>query len=105
MNRSIITAMVLLGLAFLLPGCRRAAPEAEPNAAADSESEAATASQQEPATSEGPATNEPPADRSATAEIEVSAEALRAQRRPIEAAREGWIRLFDGQTLFGWENA
>lgn len=91
MNRSIITAVTLLGLLFGLPGCRRPAPESEPNAAAESE----------PA----PAADQPPADPSATAEIEVSAEELLAQRLPIEAAREGWIRLFDGQTLFGWENA
>ncbi len=32
-----------------------------------------------------------------------SAEALLEQRLPLEDAREGWIRLFDGHTLFGWE--
>ncbi len=118
MNRSMITAMMLLGLVVLFPSCRRPTPESEPNGPAESEpapdaagesagaaGESATATQQQPAASRGPAADEPPAAPSATAETEVSAEALLAQRLPIEAAREGWIRLFDGQTLFGWENA
>lgn len=36
---------------------------------------------------------------------EVSAEQLLAARLPAEKASEGWIRLFDGHTLFGWEIA
>lgn len=34
---------------------------------------------------------------------EASAEQLLAARLPAAAAADGWIRLFDGHTLFGWE--
>jgi hypothetical protein len=34
---------------------------------------------------------------------EASAEQLLAARLPDDQAADGWIRLFDGQTLFGWE--
>lgn len=36
---------------------------------------------------------------------EASADALLAARLPEDEASEGWIRLFDGHTLFGWEIA
>ncbi|MDG2222731.1 MAG: DUF1080 domain-containing protein [Rubripirellula sp.] len=34
---------------------------------------------------------------------EIDANALLAMRLPADEAAEGWVRLFDGQTLFGWE--
>jgi hypothetical protein len=34
--------------------------------------------------------------------FEADAEKLLASRLPIERTQEGWIRLFDGHTLFGW---
>ncbi|MCC9641193.1 DUF1080 domain-containing protein [Rhodopirellula sp. JC740] len=34
--------------------------------------------------------------------FEASAEKLLASRLPIERTTEGWVRLFDGHTLFGW---
>lgn len=34
---------------------------------------------------------------------EASAEQLLAARLPAQDAADGWIRLFDGHTLFGWE--
>src|SRR6056297_2058506 len=37
-----------------------------------------------------------------TATYEASAEQLLAARLPIEQTAEGWVRLFDGHTLFGW---
>lgn len=37
--------------------------------------------------------------------FEVTAEELLAARLPLETTREGWVRLFDGHTLFGWEIA
>ena len=37
--------------------------------------------------------------------IEVTAEQLLAARLPQEEVAEGWIRLFDGHTLFGWQIA
>jgi Domain of Unknown Function (DUF1080) len=36
---------------------------------------------------------------------EATAEQLLAARLPLEATSQGWIRLFDGHTLFGWEIA
>lgn len=37
--------------------------------------------------------------------FEVSADELLAQRLPIDEGSQGWVRLFDGHTLFGWEIA
>jgi hypothetical protein len=34
---------------------------------------------------------------------EVTAEALLAARLPLQESAEGWVRLFDGLTLMGWE--
>lgn len=65
--------------------------------------------------SKGPSTNElaqdataPAAPNVPTAPIapqsyEASADELLAGRLPQQEAAEGWIRLFDGHTLFGWE--
>lgn len=35
--------------------------------------------------------------------FEVAADKLLAARLPIEQTREGWIRLFDGHSFFGWQ--
>ena len=45
------------------------------------------------------------ADSSPPPNIEVSAEQLLAARLPEAEVTEGWIRLFDGHTLFGWQIA
>ncbi len=37
--------------------------------------------------------------------FEVTAADLLASRLPIEDTTQGWVRLFDGHTLFGWELA
>jgi hypothetical protein len=37
--------------------------------------------------------------------IEVTAEQLLASRLPAAEASQGWIRLFDGHTLYGWDIA
>jgi len=41
----------------------------------------------------------------AAARMEVSAADLLAARLPIDETRAGWVRLFDGHTLFGWQAA
>lgn len=46
-----------------------------------------------------------PLDSLATQAYEIDASQLLAARLPAEEAAQGWIRLFDGQTLFGWEIA
>jgi hypothetical protein len=45
------------------------------------------------------------ADSSSPPDVEVSAEQLLAARLPEAEVTEGWIRLFDGHTLFGWQIA
>lgn len=113
MNRSIMTAMTLLALFLASPGCRRATPEAEPDAAAESDRETGQhgaddspgeKGEEEPGGEAASAGALPSGDATGAAEIEISAEELLSRRLPIEAARDGWIRLFDGHTLFGWEN-
>ena len=47
-------------------------------------------------TKEAPETFEPPS-------FEVGEAELLAARLPAEETAQGWVRLFDGQTLFGWE--
>jgi hypothetical protein len=37
--------------------------------------------------------------------FEASADQLLSQRLPLEETSQGWVRLFDGYTLFGWEIA
>ena len=46
-----------------------------------------------------------PAGESAPPTFEVTAEELLAARLPLEETRQGWVRLFDGHTFFGWEIA
>ena len=75
----------------------QAPPAAESEPASDATAAAVATSPQTPGRTSTPA--EPPA------EMELAAAQLLAQRLPPEQARQGWIRLFDGQTLFGWEIA
>jgi len=58
----------------------------------------------EPESLEKPATQEVPPEVEPVA-FEVSAEELLAARLPADEAADGWIRLFDGHTLFGWDIA
>ncbi len=46
----------------------------------------------------------PPVDMSPQV-YEATADQLLASRLPLEETSKGWIRLFDGHTLFGWEIA
>jgi len=39
------------------------------------------------------------------AEVKLDAKALLAMQLPSERLEDGWVRLFDGQTLFGWSIA
>ncbi len=49
--------------------------------------------------------SEQSAARLETVSMEVSAEELLAARLPANLASAGWIRLFDGHTLYGWDVA
>src|SRR6056297_1953126 len=93
---------VCLGLSCLCLvslGCQREAPPE--NAATETagspplESEAAIGAKKD-------ATSSPPAPPVA---YEVGADELLAARLAEQEVSEGWIRLFDGHTLFGWEIA
>lgn len=45
------------------------------------------------------------ADSAIGGEVELDATKLLAARLPLEETSQGWVRLFDGETLFGWEIA
>ena len=70
-------------------GCRRSETQPEPVAANAASAEGSAASSQ------------PPANTTPRL-YEVEADQLLAARLPPERRDEGWIRLFDGHTLFGW---
>lgn len=52
-----------------------------------------------------PAPPEPASASVEPAEFEVGADDLLAARLPADEAAAGWVRLFDGHTLFGWDMA
>ena len=100
-----VKATCLLAAAVLsISGCGEpAGPEG-----AESRSEVATGLPS--AQKEAVAKSAPPADarRSATREPAVVPERYRArplQQLSPEQLDEGWVELFDGQTLFGWQSA
>lgn len=96
--------LVLIGALLWLPifGCSKRTendPQLTPTATDAAAPESAAS---EPATAESP--------QSAAAEptppiFELNAEKLLAMRLPEQQARDGWIRLFDGHTLYGWQMA
>ncbi|MGB7324990.1 MAG: DUF1080 domain-containing protein [Rubripirellula sp.] len=84
--RTLIHASAIASLTLsvtLLSGCSKSEPSATP-------------------TPEAAAVTKPKAPIAPQA-YEASAEQLLAVRLPTDEAAQGWIRLFDGQTLFGWE--
>jgi Domain of Unknown Function (DUF1080) len=79
---STLSLLVLVSLAVMV-GCKPASMPTAPAPAAVAESQ--------PTAEISPQT------------YEASAEELLGARLPAEEAAAGWIRLFDGHTLFGWE--
>ena len=76
---------VVLSLALLASGCQKKSADTAPTTA----SAAAK-----------------PAEVDITPQAyEATADQLLAARLPLEETSQGWIRLFDGHTLFGWEIA
>lgn len=86
---------ILLGALTIVTavGCRRG----------DSNSSAPAVAEKSTSPSAAEATNEP-VEMEPTS-YEVTADDLLAARLDADQASEGWIRLFDGHTLFGWEIA
>ncbi|SMP62983.1 protein of unknown function [Neorhodopirellula lusitana] len=86
----------LLAFAFLIAasGCS-SKTQTEPAGVTDDAKSAEVADAEENAPAKTPFVFEAQA-------YEASAEQLLAARLPIEETTQGWIRLFDGHTLFGW---
>ena len=86
-------SLLMLALLVLIVGCQAAKdePVAENKASVNS-ADAVTG-------------KDAKTDSNALPEAEVTAEQLLAARLPEPEVSEGWIRLFDGHTLFGWQIA
>jgi hypothetical protein len=88
----------MIGLMSIVSACSRQSPPSE-------ESKPLSLDNSQ---SQGAASDERPLPAIASTEpkaYEVSAEDLLAARLAPEQASQGWIRLFDGHTLFGWQIA
>lgn len=101
---------VLIGALLWMPiaGCSKraendsSADTAQTGAAAPDAAERSGVPTAAPTTADEPGT----AAADTTPPIfELDAEKLLAMRLPEQQAREGWIRLFDGHTLYGWQMA
>ncbi|KAA5544506.1 DUF1080 domain-containing protein [Roseiconus nitratireducens] len=90
-KRLLVLTSILV--AALSSGCRRGAPSVEP---AESVSQSRVQEDAAEAQADSPATF-------AAQTYEATAEQLLAARLPDDEASEGWVRLFDGHTLYGWE--
>ncbi|MCC7335011.1 MAG: DUF1080 domain-containing protein [Pirellulaceae bacterium] len=92
---SLAICLCLLSSLSLLGGCRnqppKPSPEAPPTQASAGE---ATMKAEEVLVDEGPIA--PPQ------EIELNAESLLAAQLTPQQLEQGWVRLFDGQSLYGW---
>lgn len=86
-------SLFMLPLLVLTVGCQpvKEEPVTENNASAASADTVASADAK--------------AESSPLSEVEVTARQLLAARLPQAEVAEGWIRLFDGHTLFGWQVA
>ena len=85
-----------------MSGCGRSGDDATRNDSASVQfrSDAATPPDDDPAVADGT-----PATPAVPRTYEVTADDLRQSRLESDRAAEGWVRLFDGHTLFGWEIA
>ncbi|WDQ18725.1 3-keto-disaccharide hydrolase [Rhodopirellula sp. P2] len=91
-----LAVCLLAGMMF--PGCSSSTTDSTSDQAEAKETQATAGNgvaTQEAASDSTEASFEPPV-------FEADAEKLLASRLPIERTEQGWIRLFDGHTLFGW---
>ncbi|QDS95951.1 hypothetical protein FF011L_47530 [Roseimaritima multifibrata] len=86
---------LLLLISSLIPGCSRSDAPTAKSDVPDSEP-----AENAPDVLENPIAKTPPAIPQT---YEINAETLLAARLPAEQTGEGWVRLFDNQTLFGWQ--
>jgi hypothetical protein len=111
MKSHLLASMLcLLTLALAISsGCRKAETTPETPAAATSANDASNTAASSSAKPSTPAEASTPAP-AAIADtpiappevIEIKADALLAAQLPAEQLEQGWVRLFDGQSLFGW---
>lgn len=92
-----INSLMLTALLLILPGCGRQSdvPDTPSSVSDEKSSGAAIVEETADETPEAAFVFEAQA-------YEASAEQLLAARLPIEQTTEGWVRLFDGHTMFGW---
>ncbi len=101
----VLTSLIscLLLTLLLSTGCRKADPVAGVTDPANSSTTAGTKDAAEEKTTSS--AQEVPKDEGPIAPpevIEIKAEPLLAAQLTPEQLEEGWVRLFDGQSLFGW---
>ena len=94
-HQSLFIALMLLCMMCVAIGCSRGKG---PASVAEPATNDVAAQNKGEASSVAPIPSEPQS-------FEVSAEQLLAARLSPDEASEGWIRLFDGHTLFGWQIA
>lgn len=92
-NKFCKRSLLVLPLLLLTAGCQPAQEESVVETDASASSKDAVESQNAKA------------DSMPVSALEVTAEQLLGARLPQAEVAEGWIRLFDGHTLFGWQVA
>lgn len=88
----VLGAITLVGVGMVLVGCQPAATPPAKTATGGTASAPVTEKE----------AKEKPAEEKAAAPAEEASVVLKPQLLSEEELREGWISLFDGQTLFGW---
>ncbi|QDV56575.1 3-keto-disaccharide hydrolase [Rosistilla oblonga] len=100
-NTSSFKVLFLIALIGTVVGCK-SEPADRPEETPAEAVEKAPASDA-PAESEATAAMDDPESQPGV--IVMDADQLLANRLPAEQASQGWVRLFDGQTFFGWQIA
>jgi hypothetical protein len=110
-NSQLLLALTLI-LLCSLSGCGKSAPEADTTSNSESNSESNTESESPAAVKpdEGSQSDVAPLEAGTQPEVpSVETTEQEGERLPkfdvlsTDELTDGWIRLFDGQTLFGWE--
>lgn len=90
-----LNRMLVAGILVMLAGCGSSTPPTS-----DSATSIGTTTGQSTSTSPEPVPPKPFVFEAP--QSEATAEQLLASRLPESETRDGWVRLFDGHTLFGW---